>query len=86
MVKKASSLVDSKKSLAIDNLANELSEKPYGATKEVTKVRTTISLDADILEKLEDFAKKNKREKGSLKSVSAIARAAIDDFIMKYEV
>lgn len=88
MVKKASQLSSSNKNAAIEELAKELSEKPYGASKEASPkmVRTTISLDAGVLFKLEDFANKNKREKKDFKSVSAIVRTAVDDFIMKYEV
>lgn len=87
MVKKASSLVNANVNSAIESLANELSEKPYGSKKSYDKmVRTTISLDSEVLIKLEDFAQKNKRDKKDLKSVSAIVRIAVDDFIMKYEV
>lgn len=86
MVKKSSTLINSKM-VAIESLANELSEKPYGEAKPNTNfVRTTISLDSELLMKIEDFAQKNKRDKKELKSVSAIVRQALDDFIMKYEV
>ncbi|MGR5364324.1 hypothetical protein ACPV54_25960 [Vibrio mediterranei] len=88
MVKKASQLSSSSRNAAIEELAEELSEKPYGSSKErpAKMARTTISLEADILFKLEDFAKKNKREKKEFKSVSSIVRSAVDDFILKYEV
>lgn len=86
MVKKSSTLINSKMA-AIESLANELSEKPYGEAKSNANcVRTTVSLDSSVLIKLEDFAKQNKRNKKELKSVSAIVRIALDEFIMKYEV
>ena len=85
MVKKSSTLTNSKVP-TIESLADELSEKPYGEAKQNScYVRTTISLDSDMLIKLEDFAKKNKRNKKELKSVSAIVRLALDEFSMKYE-
>lgn len=64
---------------AIENLANELADKPYGQKyTEDTVARTTISLPVSILFKLEDMAKNNKRKKDSLKSVSAIIRDCIE--------
>lgn len=62
----------------IENLANELADKPYGNAKEDdTIVRTTISLPSSVLFKLEDLSRYNKRTKSSLKSVSAIIRDCI---------
>ena len=57
----------------IELLANELADKPYGQTQD-SLVRTTISLPASILFKLEDMARANRRKKDNLKSVSAIIR------------
>ena len=67
---------------AIENLANELADKPYGIIKhqEHDKLtRTTISLPASVLLKLEDIARTNKRTKEELKSVSAIIRYCIKE-------
>ncbi|ACR47946.1 MAG: hypothetical protein ACEY3D_00185 [Rickettsia sp.] len=76
MVLKKRSIVDTKK--AIENLANELADKPYGTKQEKDYiVRTTISLPASVLFKLEDIARNNKRAKSKLKSVSAILRDCI---------
>jgi hypothetical protein len=61
---------------AIENLANELADKPYGQ-KQDTLVRTTISLPSSVLYKLEDMALNNKRKKDNLRSVSAILRHCI---------
>ena len=63
----------------IEDLANELSDKPYGENKKnISVVRTTISLPSSILFYLEDLAKNNKRNKSELRSVSAIIRHCID--------
>jgi len=62
---------------AIENLANELADKPYGQTHD-TLARTTITLPTSVLLKLEDIARDNKRKKSSLKSVSAIVRNCIE--------
>jgi hypothetical protein len=62
----------------IENLANELADKPYGQKQNYENiVRTTITLPASVLFKLEDIARSNKREKDSLKSVSAVVRYCI---------
>ena len=63
---------------AIENLANELADKPYGSKIEDDIARTTISLPASLLFKLEDMAINNKRKKDNLKSVSAIIRDCIE--------
>ncbi len=62
---------------AIENLANELADKPYGQAYD-TLARTTITLPTSVLLKLEDIARDNKRKKNSLKSVSAIIRDCIE--------
>jgi hypothetical protein len=62
---------------AIENLANELADKPYGQSYD-TLARTTITLPTSVLLKLEDIARDNKRRKNSLKSVSAIIRDCIE--------
>lgn len=65
---------------AIESLANELADKPYGEDKKNDfTVRTTISLPSSVLFALEDLAKVNKRNKNDLKSVSAIIRNCINN-------
>lgn len=65
--------------LAIENIANELADRPYGEQKKDDSItRATISLPCSILFKLEDLAKDNKRKKGELRSVSAIIRHCIE--------
>ena len=71
-----------------ENLANELADKPYGfkARKEIKKAdsdftRTSISIPLAMLEDLENLALKNKRSGENLKTVSAIIRAAVYNFI-----
>ena len=71
--KRISNVIDKK---AIESLANELADKPYGQAYD-TLARTTITLPASVLLKLEDIARDNKRKKNSLKSVSAIVRDCI---------
>jgi hypothetical protein len=71
--KRISNVIDKK---AIESLANELADKPYGQDYD-TLARTTITLPASVLLKLEDIARDNKRKKNSLKSVSAIVRDCI---------
>ena len=71
--KRISNVIDKK---AIESLANELADKPYGQAYD-TLSRTTITLPASVLLKLEDIARDNKRKKNSLKSVSAIVRDCI---------
>lgn len=66
--------------LAVENLANELADKPYGQ-KQHNIVRTTISLPASLLFKLEDIATNNKRRKKDLRSVSAIIRNCIKVYL-----
>lgn len=61
----------------VENLAKELADKPYGQ-KYDNIIRTTISLPASILFKLEDMAITNKRNKNNLRSVSAIVRNCIE--------
>jgi len=69
----------------IEELANELADKPYGEEKkeEDTIVRTTITLPSTVLFELEDMAKINKRNKKTLRSVSAIIRNCIDKTLHK---
>lgn len=62
---------------AIENLAKELADKPYGQQQN-SLARTTITLPSSVLLKLEDMARSNKRKQGDLKSVSAIIRDCIE--------
>ena len=66
--------------LAIENIANELADRPYWEQKKDDSItRTTISLPCSILFKLEDLAKDNKRKKREFRSVSAIIRHCIKE-------
>ena len=73
------------KDKAIEVLANELADKPYGdkLIKEDNMIRTTITLPAYMLHELEDLARKNKRTDEELKSVSAIIRNSIKNILHK---
>lgn len=65
--------------IKIESLANDLADKPYGQDKKDDSiVRTTISLPSSVLFSLEDMAKTNKRNKKTLRSVSAIIRYCVD--------
>ena len=79
-IKKRTTIISNQN--AIENLANELADKPYGELKQHNSiVRTTISLPSSVLFTLEDMAKTNKRNKHKLRSVSAIIRDCIDKAI-----
>ena len=69
---------------AIKCLADELADKPYDENKDLNNniIRTTITLPASMLHKLEDYALKNKRENKDLKSVSAIIRYSITKYFI----
>lgn len=76
-IKKRTSSIDNK--LAIENLADELADRPYGEQKkDISITRTTISLPSSILFQLEDMAKINKRKKDNFRSVSSIIRYCIE--------
>ena len=47
----------------------------------VRLARTTISLPEELLEKIEDLAIKNKRKKQPNRTVSAIVRAALENYM-----
>ena len=68
----------------IEYLADELADKPYDENKNLNNkiIRTTITLPASMLHKLEDSALKNKRENKDLKSVSAIIRYSITKYFI----
>ena len=64
---------------AIESLANELADRPYGEQNRFdTLTKTSITLPAAVLFKLEDLARTHKRTNGGLRSVSAIIRDCID--------
>jgi hypothetical protein len=74
------------KKISIESLANELADRPYGSeSEEEVLVRTTISLPQSLLFKLEDLAKRNKRKKEDLRSVSAIMRYCIDKCLQEID-
>ncbi|OHT23084.1 CopG family transcriptional regulator [Providencia stuartii] len=67
-------------------LAKRLADKPYGSTENnlqepEKQSRTTISLNESMLIQLEDMALKNKREGRDPKSVSAIVREALEQYL-----
>lgn len=70
---------------SIENLANELADKPYGQKKELDNaiIRTTITLPAYMLHELEDIAIRNKRKNIEPKSVSALIRDSINNILHK---
>lgn len=65
---------------AIENLANELADKPYGQEsikKDIIK-RITITLPESTLIALEDIAIMNKRQSKTPSTVSALIRYCIN--------
>lgn len=67
-------------------LAEQLSDKPYGKEKQVGDsqeiVRTSISLPKSLLEALEDLTRNNKRRGIDPKTVSAIVRESIENYLI----
>ena len=72
-----------------DALANRLADRPYGDEKVAAEpapeilTRTTISLPQNTLREIEDLALHNKRIGIAPKSVSAIIRDALDEYLKK---
>lgn len=69
-----------------DMLANKLADKPYGDDERAQAVqekqaRTTISLPDQLLRQCEDLAISNKRGNNGPKSVSALVRAALENYL-----
>ena len=64
--------------------ADELSDRTYGEDKKKKNemVRTSISLDRDLMNEVEDLALKNKRMKRDPKSFSAIVREALTSYLI----
>ena len=71
------------KDKAVEKLAKELADKPYGSKSEPEErlVRTSLSLPASMHETLEDMAIRNKRAGSDGRTVSAIVRAAITQYL-----
>lgn len=86
MVKKASeiSLKKVPSNSDIEKLADELSDRVYGEDKKKINemVRTSISLNRDLMNEVEDLALKNKRMKIEPKSFSAIVREALISYLI----
>jgi len=72
---------------AADRLADRLADRPYGEEKPEPEqlARTTISLPQGMLEKLENTAIANKRAKGEHRTISAIVRAAVEDYFILHK-
>lgn len=69
----------------VEKLAKELADKPYGeeanSNEDERLVRTSLSLPATMHETLEDMAIQNKRAGRELRTVSAIVREAIENYL-----
>mgnify|MGYP000648461090 CR=1 FL=1 len=68
---------------AFASQAEDVPAKPIKKAQDVSKelARTTISLPAELLEKVEDMALKNKRAKLENRTVSATVRAAPEQYM-----
>ena len=94
MVKTPSKQAHSKKkvadSQAADAIADALADKPYGDVARTGKEqveaieRLTIALPESLYDELEMLAKKRKRSKADYRSMSAIAREAIAEYLRKH--
>jgi len=68
-------------------LAQKLADKPYGEKEKPEPVveekqsRTTISLPTSLLREIEDLALQNKRDKKDPRSVSALVREALQQYL-----
>lgn len=80
-----------------EQLANEISDKPYGnePTSDTVPVepevvvdhieRLTVGIPASMYDDLQSMARRNRRDKKKdLRSMSAIARSAFTDFLEKH--
>lgn len=72
----------------VEKLAQELADRPYGSDEkkkpvqeEERVVRTSLSLPASMQQTLEDLALENKRSGKELRTVSAIVRTAIEQYL-----
>ena len=90
MVKKPSQQAGSRSEVTSEQaeaLAQRLADKPYGEEKKTVSPeaeslsRNTISLPTTLLRQIEDLAYINKREGNELRSVSAILREALKNFL-----
>lgn len=92
MVKKPSQQAGSRSEVTPEQaeaLAQRLADKLYGEEKKTASPeteslsRTTISLPTTLLRQMEDLAYVNKREGKDLRSVSAIVREALTNYLIK---
>lgn len=72
----------------VEKVANELSDKEYGAKggskkESVPLARTTISLPEELLNQVEDLALANKRSGKTPKSVSGVAVDALRLYLLQ---
>ena len=92
MVKLRSEQASKKKSVnsdAAEALADALADKPYGKDKVPTEQeepieRLTIAMPVGLYDELEILAKKRKRSKAEHRSMSAIAREAIKEYLRNH--
>lgn len=93
MPKTRSELASRKKAVnpeAADKLADSLADKPYGkdkvpAEQEEPIERLTIAMPVSLYDDLEMLAKKRKRSKAEHRSMSAIAREAIKEYLRNHK-
>ena len=74
-----------------ESLADELADKTYGEVKDSSlrkneDERLTITLSGDIYDKVENIARNRKKLKKPNKTMSAVVREALDEYITKYNL
>lgn len=71
---------------AVEALADSLADKPYGKPQPIEEAieRLTIALPVSLYDELESLAKTRKRAKAEHRSMSAIAREAIREYLRKH--
>ena len=69
-----------------ESLADSLADKPYGSPANLDEPieRLTIALPVSLYDEIESLAKKRRRAKAENRSMSAIAREAIRDYLRKH--
>lgn len=74
-----------------ESLANELADKTYGEVKdrslrENEDERLTITLNGDLYDKIENIARSRKKLKKPNKTMSAVVREALDEYMAKHNL
>ncbi len=84
-VKKTAQQNDEK---AAEALADKIADRPYGSTEsESTEeiARLTVALPLSLYDEVESLARQRKRAKAEVRSMSAITREALKEYLRKHK-